>query len=196
MKKTIVILLLIVTGLCFAFATVQSGLSESDNKTTTLSLQLDGDKYSVGFSETENDFTHDSVISFSENIDGSAMTVRLVEKEFYFFYKAITDDPNVGFKITVTPFYLDGTQVDDPSKRIDYTATINKTNVWEGQVVSSVVLDTATDSESDVYKLKQSGSNYLAKGIASVVISSTDELEAKKSGTYTGTIKVTLQSGS
>ena len=195
MKKTIVILLLIVTGLCFAFATVQSGLSESDNKTTTLSLQLDGDKYSVGFSD-ENDFTHDSVISFSENIDGSAMTVRLVEKEFYFFYKAITDDPNVGFIITVTPFYLDGTQVDDPSNRIDYTATINKTNVWEGQVVSSVVLDTATDSESDVYKLKQSGSNYLAKGIASVVISSTDELEAKKSGTYTGTIKVTLQSGS
>lgn len=195
MKKTIVILLLIVTGLCFAFATVQSGLSKDDNKTTTLSLQLDGDKYSVGFSETENDFTHDTVISFSENIDGSAMTVRLEEKGFYFFYKAITDDPNVKFKITVTPFYLDGTQVDDTTKTINYIARINKTDVWDGQDVS-IELNTATVKESNAFMLKQSGSNYLAKGIASVVISSTDELEAKKSGTYTGTIKVTLQSES
>ena len=196
MKKIIIVLFLFLVGLNFVFAD-ESGLLPTD-KSTTLTLQLDGDKYLVGFSE-ENDFTHDTEISFSETIDESTMTVRLVKKKFYFFYKAITDESNVNFQIEVTPMYQGGsapTGTDDEKakKTINYTAIITPTAVWNGQSTSgNISLDTISSTTSSKYLLKASGyDKYFTEGIAKVVISSTDELGNKVPGNYTGTIKVTL----
>ena len=204
MKKTIIVLFLFLVGLNFVFA-AESGLNESNNKSsTTLTLSLDEDKYLVGFSETESDFTHKGTITLSSgSIDKNTTTVSLERKTFYFFYKAITD-ASVSFKIAVTPLYLGGTEVpDDDSKKIDYTATITKTNKWDGESFESFPLNASDISNtsdiivSDDYNLKSDNHTiYLATGIASVDISSNANLGEKVPGRYSGTIKVTLQSGS
>lgn len=199
MKKTIIVLFLFLVGLNFVFA-AESGLNESNNKSsTTLTLSLDEDKYLVGFSETESDFTHKGTITLSSgSIDKNTTTVSLERKTFYFFYKAITD-ASVSFKIAVTPLYFNGTEVtDDDSKKIDYTATITKiNNKWNGADVTPSELDTKGTTETNTCNLKGSGyTNYFATGIAEVVIKSTENLGEKVPGTYKGTITVTLQSGS
>ncbi len=197
MKKTIILLFLFLVGLNFVFAAVESGLVPEDNKSTTLTLNLDGDAYLVGFSETEGDFNHQDYIALSESINEAAMTVSLKEKVFYFFYLAITD-ANVSFEIEVTPLYLGGTKVpDDNSRKIDYTATITKTVVWNGGDVTNSTLNTSGTKVSGPCNLKGSSyTNYFATGIARVVISSSENLGGKVPGAYSGTIKVTLQSGS
>ena len=199
MKKTIIVLFLFLVGLNFVFA-AESGLNESNNKSsTTLTLSLDKDKYLVGFSETESDFTHKGTITLSSgSIDKNTTTVSLNETRFYFFYKAITD-ASVSFKIAVTPLYFNVTKVtDDDSKKIDYTATITKiNNKWNGADVTPSKLDTKGTTETNTCNLKGNNyTNYFATGIAEVVINSTDDLGKKAPGTYSGTIKVTLQSGS
>ena len=199
MKKTIIVLFLFLVGLNFVFA-AESGLNESNNKSsTTLTLSLDKDKYLVGFSETESDFTHKGTITLSSgSIDKNTTTVSLEGKTFYFFYKAITD-ASVSFKIAVTPLYFNGTEVtNDDSKKIDYTATITKiNNKWNGADVTPSKLDTKGTTETNTCNLKGNNyTNYFATGIAEVVINSTDDLGKKAPGTYSGTIKVTLQSGS
>ena len=199
MKKTIIVLFLFLVGLNFVFA-AESGLNESNNKSsTTLTLSLDKDKYLVGFSETESDFTHKGTITLSSgSIDKNTTTVSLNETRFYFFYKAITD-ASVSFKIAVTPLYFNGTEVtNDDSKKIDYTATITKiNNNWNGADVTPSELDTKGTTETNTCNLKGNNyTNYFATGIAEVVINSTDDLGKKAPGTYSGTIKVTLQSGS
>ena len=198
MKKTIIVLFLFLVGLNFVFA-AESGLNESNNKSsTTLTLSLDKDKYLVGFSETESDFTHKGTITLSSgSIDKNTTTVSLEGKTFYFFYKAITD-ASVSFKIAVTPLYFKGTEVTDDSKKIDYTATITKiNNKWNGADVTPSELDTKGTTETNTCNLKGNNyTNYFATGIAEVVINSTDDLGKKAPGTYSGTIKVTLQSGS
>ena len=199
MKKTIIVLFLFLVGLNFVFA-AESGLNESNNKSsTTLTLSLDEDKYLVGFSETESDFTHKGTITLSSgSIDKNTTTVSLERKTFYFFYKAITD-ASVSFKIAVTPLYFNGIEVtDDDSKKIDYTATITKiNNKWNGADVTPSKLDTKGTTETNTCNLKGSNyTNYFATGIAEVVINSTDDLGKKAPGTYSGTITVTLQSGS
>ena len=198
MKKTIIVLFLFLVGLNFVFA-AESGLNESNNKSsTTLTLSLDEDKYLVGFSETESDFTHKGTITLSSgSIDKNTTTVSLERKTFYFFYKAITDDPNVKFQIAVTPLYLDGKVVTDDSKKIDYTADITPEDVWNGGDVTTSHLDTSGTTTETTCMLKGSNyTNYYAEGVASVVIKSTEDLGKKAPGTYSGTIKVTLQSGS
>lgn len=198
MKKTIIVLFLFLVGLNFVFA-AESGLNESNNKSsTTLTLSLDKDKYLVGFSETESDFTHKGTITLSSgSIDKNSTTVSLEEKGFYFFYKAITD-ASVSFKIAVTPLYFNGTEVTDVSKKINYTATITKiNNKWNGADVTPSELDTKGTTETNTCNLKGSDyTNYFAAGIARVVIKSTENLGEKVPGTYKGTITVTLQSGS
>ena len=199
MKKIIIVLFLFLIGLNFVFA-AESGLNESNNKSsTTLTLSLDEDKYLVGFSETESDFTHKGTITLSSgSIDKNTTTVSLNETRFYFFYKAITD-ASVSFKIAVTPLYFNGTEVtNDDSKKIDYTATITKiNNKWNGADVTPSKLDTKGTTETNTCNLKGNNyTNYFATGIAEVVINSTDDLGKKAPGTYSGTIKVTLQSGS
>ena len=199
MKKIIIVLFLFLIGLNFVFA-AESGLNESNNKSsTTLTLSLDKDKYLVGFSETESDFTHKGTITLSSgSIDKNTTTVSLEGKTFYFFYKAITD-ASVSFKIAVTPLYFNGTKVtNDDSKKIDYTATITKiNNKWNGADVTPSKLDTKGTTETNTCNLKGNNyTNYFATGIAEVVINSTDDLGKKAPGTYSGTIKVTLQSGS
>ena len=199
MKKIIIVLFLFLIGLNFVFA-AKSGLNEGNNKSsTTLTLSLDEDKYLVGFSETESDFTHKGTITLSSgSIDKNTTTVSLNETRFYFFYKAITD-ASVSFKIAVTPLYFNGTEVtNDDSKKIDYTATITKiNNKWNGADVTPSKLDTKGTTETNTCNLKGNNyTNYFATGIAEVVINSTDDLGKKAPGTYSGTIKVTLQSGS
>ena len=200
MKKTIIVLFLFLVGLNFVFA-AESGLNESNNKSsTTLTLSLDEDKYLVGFSETINNYTHQSQITLSSgSIDKDATTVSLEGKTFYFFYKAITD-ASVSFKIAVTPLSLDETEkvTEAPAdrKKIHYTATITKTDVWNGEDFSSE-LNTSGTTETNTCNLKGSDyTNYFAAGIARVVISSSENLGEKVPGTYKGTITVTLQSGS
>ena len=197
MKKIIIVLFLFLIGLNFVFA-AESGLNESNNKSsTTLTLSLDKDKYLVGFSETESDFTHKGTITLSSgSIDKNTTTVSLEGKTFYFFYKAITD-ASVSFKIAVTPLYFNGTEVtNDDSKKIDYTATTTKiNNKWNGADVTPSKLDTKGTTETNTCNLKGNNyTNYFATGIAEVVINSTDDLGKKAPGTYSGTIKVTLQS--
>ena len=197
MKKTIIVLFLFLVGLNFVFA-AESGLNESNNKSsTTLTLSLDEDKYLVGFSETESDFTHKGTITLSSgSIDKNTTTVSLEGKTFYFFYKAITD-ASVSFKIAVTPLYFNGTKVtDDDSKKIDYTATITKiNNKWNGADVTPSKLDTKGTTETNTCNLKGNNyTNYFATGIARVVISSNANLGSKVPGAYSGTITVTLQS--
>ena len=199
MKKIIIVLFLFLIGLNFVFA-AESGLNESNNKSsTTLTLSLDEDKYLVGFSETESDFTHKGTITLSSgSIDKNTTTVSLEGKTFYFFYKAITD-ASVSFKIAVTPLYFNGTKVtDDDSKKIDYTATITKiNNKWNGADVTPSKLDTKGTTETNTCNLKGNNyTNYFATGIARVVISSSENLGGKVPGAYKGTITVTLQSGS
>lgn len=208
MKKTIIVLFLFLVGLNIVFAdesglvesdnesTIESGLTKIDNKSTTLTLSLDKDKYLVGFSETEN-FTHQGSIALSSgSIDKNATTVSLEGKTFYFFYKAITDDPNVKFQIAVTPLYLDGTVVTDDSKKIDYTADITPEDVWNGGDVTTSHLDTSGTTVTNTCNLKGSGytNKYFVTGIAKVVISSNANLGSKVPGAYSGTITVTLQS--
>lgn len=197
MKKTIIVLFLFLVGLSFIFA-ADAGLAESDNKSTTLTLSLDKDKYLVGFSETEN-YTHQSDIELSESI-GDTMTVKLVDETFYFFYKAITD-ASVSFKIAVTPLFLDGRVVTDVSKKINYTADITpENNVWNGGNFTTSHLDTSgtsgTATETTCMLKGSNYTNYYAEGVARVVIKSTEDLGEKVPGTYKGTITVTLQSGS
>ena len=196
MKKTIIVLFLFLVGLNFVFA-AESGLNESNNKSsTTLTLSLDKDKYLVGFSKKNDDLAHEETITLSESIENT-MTVKLVDETFYFFYKAITD-ASVSFKIAVTPLYFNGTEVTDVSKKINYTATITKiNNKWNGADVTPSKLDTKGTTETNTCNLKGNNyTNYFATGIAEVVINSTDDLGKKAPGTYSGTIKVTLQSGS
>ena len=198
MKKTIIVLFLFLVGLNFVFA-AESGLNESNNKSsTTLTLSLDKDKYLVGFSKKNDDLAHEETITLSESIENT-MTVKLVDETFYFFYKAITD-ASVSFKIAVTPLYFNGTKVtDDDSKKIDYTATITKiNNKWNGADVTPSKLDTKGTTETNTCNLKGSGytNKYFVTGIAKVVISSNANLGSKVPGAYSGTITVTLQSGS
>lgn len=201
MKKTIIVLFLFLVGLNFVFA-AESGLNESNNKSsTTLTLSLDKEKYLVGFSETESDFTHKGTITLSSgSIDKNTTTVSLEEKTFYFFYKAITD-ASVSFKIAVTPLYFNGTEVTDVSKKINYTADITpENNVWNGGNFTNSHLDTSgtsgTTTETTCMLKGSNYTNYYAEGVASVVIKSTEDLGEKVPGTYKGTITVTLQSGS
>ena len=209
MKKTIIVLFLFLVGLNVVFAdesglvendnesTIESVLVPGDNKTTNLTLSLDKDKYLVGFSETINNYTHQSQITLSSgSIDKDATTVSLEGKTFYFFYKAITDDPNVKFQIAVTPLYLDGKVVTDDSKKIDYTADITPEDVWNGGDVTTSHLDTSGTTVTNTCNLKGSGytNKYFVTGIAKVVISSNANLGSKVPGAYSGTITVTLQS--
>lgn len=198
MKKIILTILVIIlaSGLLFADA----GLVSNDNKSSNLKLTLEGDAYKTGFSESDSNYTHLNEIKLSEDIDTTDMAVSLVEKGFYFFYKAITDDANVKFKITVTPMYLGGTapttgsDTDKANRTIHFTANIIPTDIWNGETISGgISLDTKGTSESSLYLLKATTfSQYLAKGVARVVIKSTEKLEEKVPGNYTGTIKVTL----
>ena len=201
MKKCLIVFLMLALVTSFVFATVSSGLTNENNKATTdLELNLDGDAYLFGFSESDNDYTHVNSIDLSETINNSAMTVSLQQKDFYLFYKAITDDPSVAFKVSISPLYLNGTTSDDASKRIDYKAEITKTNIWNGANFSSISLETTgentDESISVLLKNNEEGnkfSQYYATGIAKVVISSTVDLGTKTPGTYKGTITVTLQ---
>lgn len=200
MKKiTLIILVIIFTsGLLFADA----GLSNTDNKSSNLKLNLDADAYITGFSLSDSSLSHASEIELSESINNVNMTVSLEEKVFYFFYKAITDESGVKFQIEVTPMYQGGTAptgTDDEEKAkktINYTATITPKNVWNGEPTSgNISLNTTTSSSttSSKYLLKASGyDKYLTQGIARVVINSTEDLGEKVPGNYTGTIKVTL----
>lgn len=198
MKKITLIILVIIfaSGLLFADA----GLSNTDNKSSNLKLNLDADAYITGFSVSGSSLSHASEIELLESINSVNMTVSLVEKDFYFFYKAITDESGVKFQIEVTPMYQGGTaptgnDVEKAKKTINYTATITPTDVWNGEPISgNISLNTTTSSTtSSKYLLKASGyDKYLTQGIARVVISSTEELGGKVPGNYTGTIKVTL----
>ena len=199
MKKTIIVLFLFLVGLNFVFA-AESGLNESNNKSsTTLTLSLDKDKYLVGFSKKNDDLAHEETITLSESIENT-MTVKLVDETFYFFYKAITD-ASVSFKIAVTPLYFNGTEVTDVSKKINYTADITpENNVWNGGNFTNSHLDTSgtsgTTTETTCMLKGSNYTNYYAEGVASVVIKSTENLGEKVPGRYSGTITVTLQSGS
>lgn len=200
MKKCLIVFLMLALVTSFVFAAVSSGLTDTNNKATTnLVLDLDGDAYQIGFSESYDDYTHVNSIDLIETIDNSAMTVSLQQKVFYLFYKAITDDPSVTFKVAISPLYLDGTTSEDASKRIDYKAEITKKNIWNGANFSSISLETTgktTDESTPVFlKNNEEGSKfsqYYATGIAEVVISSTVNLGTKTPGTYKGTITVTL----
>ena len=199
MKKIIIVLFLFLIGLNFVFA-AESGLNESNNKSsTTLTLSLDKDKYLVGFSKNNDDLAHEETITLSESIENT-MTVKLVDETFYFFYKAITD-ASVSFKIAVTPLYFNGTEVTDVSKKINYTADITpENNVWNGGNFTNSHLDTSgtsgTTTETTCMLKGSNYTNYYAEGVASVVIKSTENLGEKVPGRYSGTITVTLQSGS
>ena len=197
MKRTITFILTTICAIGLLFA--EAGLSVNDNKTSNLKLNLDADAYITGFSKSDSSLSHASAIVLSEDINNDNMTVSLVEKEFYFFYKAITDESNVKFQIEVTPMYHAGTAptgTDDEKakKTINYTATITPTAVWNGEPTSgNISLNTISSTTSSKYLLKASGyDKYFTQGIAKVVISSTDELGNKVPGNYTGTIKVTL----
>ena len=200
MKKTIIVLFLFLVGLNFVFA-AESGLNESNNKSsTTLTLSLDKDKYLVGISKKNDDLAHEETITLSESIENT-MTVKLVDETFYFFYKAITD-ASVSFKIAVTPLSLDETEkvTEAPAdrKKIHYTADITpENNVWNGGNFTNSHLDTSGTTTETTCMLKGSNyTNYYAEGVASVVIKSTENLGEKVPGRYSGTITVTLQSGS
>ena len=198
MKRTITFILVTIYAIGLLFA--EANLSDSDNKTSNLKLNLDADAYITGFSVSDSSLSHASEIKLSESINNVNMTVSLEEKGFYFFYKAITDDANVKFKITVTPMYLGGTapttgsDTDKANRTIHFTANIIPTDIWNGETISGgISLDTKGTSESSLYLLKATTfSQYLAKGVARVVIKSTEKLEEKVPGNYTGTIKVTL----
>ena len=198
MKRTITFILVTIYAIGLLFA--EAGLSDSDNKTSNLKLNLDADAYITGFSVSDSSLSHASEIELSESINNVNMTVSLEEKGFYFFYKAITDDANVKFKITVTPMYLGGTapttgsEIDKANRTIHFTADITPTDIWNGETISGgISLDTKGTSGSSLYLLKATTfSQYLAKGVARVVIKSTEKLENKVPGIYSGTIKVTL----
>ena len=197
MKRTITFILVTIYAIGLLFA--EADLSDSDNKTSNLKLNLDADAYITGFSVSDSSLSHASEIVLSERINNVNMTVSLEEKGFYFFYKAITDESGVKFQIEVTPMYQGGTAPtgtdDEKAKRtINYTATITPTDVWNGEPTSGKIsLNTTSTTTSSKYLLKASGyDQYLTQGIARVVISSTEELGGKVPGSYTGTIKVTL----
>ena len=194
MKRLFAILLVILfaCGLIFADA----GLEGSDNKTSNLTLTLDGDAYSVGFSRSKTNYTHLPSIELSENISTGDMTVCLANDTFYFFYKAITEASNVAFKISVSPLYWNNTQTSDTSKTINYQATIVSTSEWDGNACS-INLRTSDVVESGPIMLKNNsvGSEfvqYFAKGVAEVSITSSENLGTKVPGSYTGSITVTL----
>lgn len=201
MKKCLIVFLMLALVTSFVFADVISGLTNANNKATTnLELNLDGDAYQIGFSTNPN-FTSASSINLEEVIDISAGTVRLNVQTFYFFYKAITDDPNVMFQISVTPMYLNATKPEDTDtekdkKTINFTVNINQTAVWNGATFSDTLATNGTASSTPSKLKADTFKDYLTNGIAGVVISSGEALEGKIPGSYTGTITVTLSSTS
>lgn len=198
MKKLFVITIVLLFAFSFVFAEEEVTVTTIDSKTSTLSLSLDGDAYKFGFSLSQ-DFNNADNIPLDEVIDINAGTVRLEEKTFYFFYKAITDASNVTFVISVTPMYLDGAEPENTdelknNKTINYTAAIQKTGTWDGLENFSSALNTSSNATTTPSLIKRDSNKYFANGLAQITISSLDELEHKVPGNYRGTITVTLQS--
>ena len=87
-----------------------------------------------------------------------------------------------------------GSEIDKANRTIHFTADITPTDIWNGETISGgISLDTRGTLESSLFLLKATTfSQYLTKGVARVVIKSTEKLENKVPGIYSGTIKVTL----
>ena len=203
MKKCLIVFLMLALVTSFVFAAVSSGLTEENNKATTnLKLALDGDEYLFGFSSNA-DYSSDTQIQLAESVNISDGTVSLVDKTFYFFYKAITDDSNVKFTINVTPLYLggtapSGTDEEKAKKTIHYTVEFDTdTYTWNGDDITPVKLDTSGTSCTSAILIKSSTHDiYLTEGIAEINLSSNNALQNKVPGEYVGTITVTLSSTS
>ena len=80
MKRTITFILVTIYAIGLLFA--EANLSDSDNKTSNLKLNLDADAYITGFSVSDSSLSHASEIKLSESINNVNMTVSLEEKGF------------------------------------------------------------------------------------------------------------------
>lgn len=193
MKKIIAlsVILTLVLSLCFATATSNR---VNEGATTQLELGLNQDDYYFGFASDTSETPLDGNFALRSTIKENK-TVSLISGTFYFFYYAITDDPNVNCTLTfTTPLYLDGDTSHGEDKMINYSATLNSNlGKWDGESLSNIVLTPKTNAPATVtFDVRNSSKKYRSQGLCSITITSDDDLGTKNYGSYHSTVVLTV----
>lgn len=201
MKKIIAITLvfMITVGLCFA---------ESDGKATSipvsskanLMLNLDSDKYLIGFSKTNNYTSmEDDVFELTETVndDFSVSLLRSDANALYMFYKVLTDSATVKVKLNIDkPLYYNDATTSDTNKIINYKVELSKAGMdWKGEAFNegSIVVESSADDPSVTLGIRdESYTSYLTYGACKVYIYSTENLSSKVPGIYKSTMTISL----
>lgn len=195
----IALVLLFACGLCFATSDGKQGTLPSPSS-ANLELNLDSDKYSIGFSSAADyNPIGSTVVNLVEEVNED-FTVTLTNKEIYFFYRALTDSSTVYLTLTIDKplCYVDGDNVTDgtvANKTIQYSASLSTDALpWNGVSLTGETLY-SSGTKAITRGIRSSGfSDYLAQGICKITISSAENLEEKVPGTYKSTITLSLTS--
>ena len=201
MKKSIIaILLLLVLSISFL------GADPKANEDATLVLDLDEEKFLVGFSSSK-----DTITSFAENKIKLKETVNETnldtfslsfDRYVYLYYKAVTKTTS-SYSIQLTienPLRLNGT---DDTNKIAYSLTANKVaEKWDGTDGSGIVVYSPSLSEStstytansvSIGNIRAEGNkNYLVTGFATLSITSVNNKTNIPVGTYISNVKVSI----
>lgn len=199
MKKIIIAILVFLVLLTSVVS------AEQRNESATLVLDLNEEKFLVGFSSTAGTITKfkNNKITLNEVVDASTLDTFSLSfsGNVYLYYKAVTASTNYKIQLAINePLKLDT----DNTATIPYSLQVTKVaeDKWDGtwnnnDPVSSPTINeesnTYTPNSKDIGKIRGgSSSNYLVSGFAALSIISEDNSTKIPLGTYQSTIKVSI----
>ena len=209
MKKFFVITMLIIIGFgsLFAAGDGNEGTLPSFSK-ANLQLNLDEDKYLLGFSAGPNYTSMGATaVALKETVaDNFSVTIVGTDtnNNFYMFYKALTDSATVKLTLTIDSplYYYDGSDLTNGAydyETINYKASLTADTDWDAEDIDGTIYskEEAGKYSSVTVGIRGSSTNtYLTKGICKISISSIegDDLSSKVPGVYKSTMTLTLAS--
>lgn len=192
MKKIIIAILVFLVLSTSVFS------AEKANESATLVLDLDTERFLVGFSSTTGTITRftDNKIILNEEVNASTLDTFSLSFDgpVYLYYKAVTKK-NSNYKIQlsiVSPLRLNGS---DDNNTIEYSLTANKVaGKWDGTDFTNITVPTPEGINTvDIGNIRADGkTNYLVTGFAELSITSQNNGTNIPVGTYKSNVKVSI----
>lgn len=193
MKKTIIaILLLLVLSISFL------GAASKAYSDATLVLDLDEERFLVGFSSSKDAITpfENNEIKLQETINEPNLDTFSLSfvGDVYLYYKAVTKT-NSSYKIQLSidgPLKLNGS---DNNNTIEYSLTANKVaEKWDGTDCTNKTVPTQEGINTvDIGNIRATEKkNYLVTGFAKISITSQNNSTNIPVGKYKSNVKVSI----
>ena len=201
MKKTIIAILVFLVLSTSVFS------AEKSNGSATLVLDLDTERFLVGFSSTAGTITkfENNIITLNEVVDASTLDTFSLSFNgpVYLYYKAVTAR-TVNYKIQLAINEPLKSSTTGNNTTIRYSLNVNRVeNMWNGtwannDTVSSPSINeeskTYTPNSIDIGNIRDTNtsSNYLVSGFAELTFVSGNYSTNIPLDTYQSTIKVSI----